>query len=396
MNKNIFLTLLTLSAAILPVNLKAQSSFENIVDRITSNNPDLKSANLQLEAEMLQEKASINLSDPEIEFSHKWGQGNAAPKTEFGITQSFDWPGVYRYRNESVRHKLTASQKLLKANIADRRLDIKLALIDLVYQNRLIGLLTRRVATIDTLLVKYSRPENATDLTRLDINKLKIERYRLNSKLTDARIQKNNMLQLLTAMNGNNDCSDASNITDFPEEKILDAAAYDAIFADSPTILATEAQSKALTSQIKAEKAMRLPGLSVGYRYAREENTSFNGFSVGLTLPFFSTRNKVASASMLQQALELENLQMRNENTTKTYAMLLEVQTLKNEVSAAEKLLAETDYNRLLGLALNGGQISLTEYLIENNYYLQFEEDYLDARYRYQCAAARLNKYVTK
>lgn len=76
--------------------------------------------------------------------------------------------------------------------------------------------------------------------------------------------------------------------------------------------------------------------------------------------------------------------------------MLLEVQTLKNEVYSAEKLLAETDYNRLLSMALNGGQISLTDYLIENNYYLQFEEDYLDACYRYQCAAARLNKYVNK
>ena len=68
---------------------------------------------------------------------------------------------------------------------------------------------------------------------------------------------------------------------------------------------------------------------------------------------------------------------------------------LKKRSDEALQLISETNYERLLKMALDGGEISLVDYLIESTYYMQFEEEYLNVCYQYQCAAARLNKYNT-
>lgn len=393
--KSIIIAQLLLAAA-LPVWADTKPEFTDLVNRIADNNTELKATRLELDARKAESRTQLNLSDPEIEFSHKWGPAHAADKTEFGISQGFDWPGVYRHRRRAVAYEADALQQLWLSNIIDRKLEIKMVLLDMVYLNRQIGLVKRRLDAIDTLMVKYADPVNRTSLTRLDINKLKIERYRLSSKLNAAKAQKNATLQQLAALNGNADCSAAADISVFPDEPILSAADYAAQLEGSPELLASKAESQSLNARIKEEKAMRLPGFSIGYSYAREENMSFNGFSLGITLPLFSSRNKVKSATLQREAQIVKQQQMQFSAAAGAYASLIKVQSLKQTADEAQKLIGETDYSRLLGMALDGGQISLTEYLIESNYYLEFEEEYLDACYQFQCEAARLNKLTLK
>lgn len=380
--------------AVLTAAADSGLGFNDMVNRIAGNNADLKATRLELEAQRSEQKSTLNLSDPEIEFSHKWGPANAGNKTEFGISQGFDWPGVYVHRKQSVKHKENALLQLWQSNIIDRKFEIKLTLLDMVYLNRCINLLNRRLAAIDSLMSKYADPVNRTSLTRLDLNKLKIERYRLNSKLKTTQSQKSATMQQLAAMNGNAECADAATVTEFPEEQILPAAEYEKLIANSPEMLASEAETESLNSQIKAVKSMSLPGFSVGYSYAREEHKSFNGFSFGVSLPLFANRHKVKSVTLLKEAQLMKQRQLQFDATTQTYALLLKVQSLKRLASEARELICDTDYSRLLRMALDGGQISLSEYLIESNYYLEFEEEYLDACYQYQCEAARLNKYT--
>ena len=51
--------------------LSAQTTFNQIIGQVIENNPELKAARASLEAQAEQEKSTLNLSDPEIEFSHK-------------------------------------------------------------------------------------------------------------------------------------------------------------------------------------------------------------------------------------------------------------------------------------------------------------------------------------
>ena len=376
--------------------LSAQTTFNQIIGQVIENNPELKAARASLEAQAEQEKSTLNLSDPEIEFSHKWRHKEAGNKTELGISQSFDWPGVYRHRRQSVRYKEEALRQLWQSNLVDQQLNIKLQLIDLVYVNKQRNLVTRQLNAVDSLLKKYSLPENRTSLTILDINKLRIERYRLGIKLSGLDVQKKNIMQALKTLNGNTSCVLAENLDMFPKETILPAAEYEQLFeSGTPDILASEAESKSIMSQIKAEKSMRMPGFSVGYSFAREDRTSFNGFSLGISLPVFSTRHKLKSANLLKEAQEITALQTRIDAVSQTFALLFEVEMLKKRSDEALQLISETNYERLLKMALDGGEISLVDYLIESTYYMQFEEEYLNVCYQYQCAAARLNKYNT-
>lgn len=68
--------------------ISAQTSFNQIIWEIVENNPDLKATRASIDAMSAQEQTTLNLSDPEIEFSHKWGPREAGNKTELGISQS--------------------------------------------------------------------------------------------------------------------------------------------------------------------------------------------------------------------------------------------------------------------------------------------------------------------
>ncbi|MCM1021363.1 MAG: TolC family protein [Muribaculum sp.] len=371
-----------------------QDSFDAVYSTILTNNPDLRSARIETEAQELQERSTLNLSDPEVEFSHKWGPKQAGNKTELTVSQGFDWPGVYRHRRSGVKHRESALNYLLESTIIDKRLEIKLLLIDLVYVNRQSELLGRKLKAIDSLLVTYSNPVNSTNLTKLDLNKLKIERYRLNSKFEASAIQKLSIKQKLEELNGNSIDESALKITKFPADSIRTIAVYEEISKRNPEYLAMQAQTSTAESLLKESRLMNLPGFSLGYSFAREEHNSFNGFAVGVSLPLFSNRNKVKSAKMQLEAQRIKEQQMHFDIETQIFAQLIQVQIMKKAVDSARNLLTEIDYERLLGLALGGGQISLGDYLIECNFYVQFEEEYLEAQYQYQCQLATLNKLL--
>ena len=62
-------------------------------------------------------------------------------------------------------------------------------------------------------------------------------------------------------------------------------------------------------------------------------------------------------------------------------------------MTAYESALKNDNSVELLKKSLEGGQISLLDYLGEMDYYMQAERDYLDVQYRYHQTLANLNKY---
>lgn len=62
------------------------------------------------------------------------------------------------------------------------------------------------------------------------------------------------------------------------------------------------------TQRVKAERLMRLPGFTLGYHHSWEDGDVFNGLIVGVTLPVFSTHNKVRAAKALRRSLEYDEM----------------------------------------------------------------------------------------
>ena len=105
--------------------------------------------------------------------------------------------------------------------------------------------------------------------------------------------------------------------------------------------------------------ALRLPGISLGYRHAYEEMSHFNGFSVGVTLPVYSRKHSLAAVRSRRMAAEFssESLRMQLEQTVRVD--FAGATTLRSQIALYAPVVENVNNLALLRKALDGGQLSL-------------------------------------
>jgi len=82
----------------------AQNETERVLKEIEDNNITLISIRKEIEAQKLNNRTGIYLSNPEVEFNYLWG--SPAPvgnRTDISVTQSFDFPTVYGHRSRIAK-----------------------------------------------------------------------------------------------------------------------------------------------------------------------------------------------------------------------------------------------------------------------------------------------------
>ena len=66
---------------------------------------------------------------------------------------------------------------------------------------------------------------------------------------------------------------------------------------------------------------------------------------------------------------------------------------LKSEIDEYKSVFEDSNNLLLLKKALDGGEISLINYLQEMNYFIEAKQNYIDVLYQYHLNLAELNKY---
>ncbi len=152
-------------------------------------------------------------------------------------------------------------------------------------------------------------------------------------------------------------------------------------------------QRKLAQAQASVTRSGRYPSFSLGYRHAFEEGTHFDGFSVGIGLPIYSRRhaNAASKASLLaaeNTALQLENDLMAGMRAD--YAAALSLSAQLDDMGPAVE---NADNLRLLRRALDGGELSLLDYLGEVNFFREALLEYNSLRSAYMLRLASLSRH---
>ena len=142
--------------------------------------------------------------------------------------------------------------------------------------------------------------------------------------------------------------------------------------------------------QLKLTKNQWLPQLHVGYVNETVVDESFQGVAVGLSLPLWNNSSKVkqSKAQLLTSETMLDGTRNECYNTYKTlYNQSLTLQQNADKLSAT---LSQCNSEALLQKALDAGEISLLEYLLEIEFYRQAAIEVLTAQRDAQIALAEL------
>lgn len=389
--KNLLIVCMALSASAAGF----ADNFDNIVNRIVAADPTLQTERLQATADLLEMSTENNLENPEISFEGLFGQ-YGDNKYNLELSQSFDWPGVYSARHSQMNAARRFSEATLLVSAAEKRQQAAELIINIVNSSRKLENYMRVTVQFRSLLDTYENQYLKGNVSILDLNKLRIEVADLEILYADELISMNNLKSELATLCNNNRAIiyEIDNITDFPLLPINALDDYLANVDNSPEIEAARAQNELNLQGITVTKREGLPGFTLGYRFSREEGQTFHGFTFAMSISAWGNRGKkaAAEAAAATSGFALSALSTNIENSIRrTYSTAT---LLRDRIASYGEALEASDNIALLNKAFEAGQITLTSYIQDVNYFIEAENNYGDLRARYLTSLAMLNRHL--
>lgn len=369
-------------------------TLEEVLEQIKKNNADLKYASAQIEAQTAELKTTNNLSNPTIDGSYLFGNDAAGDKWEVGVSQEFDWPGLYSARGAANKAQIEAIRRSYSVTKQSVLFEAYNLCLDIVSCNRSIafqkGVMDNLNKLYDTNMKAFSHGE----VSIIDVNKLKIERIALQQTLDNLVAKRDAKVIELEGYNSNLPIEGVKTLDFYSDNALLPMSDYLAeAKANSPLIAQSRAELVADEKYTKVASAQGLPKFNLGYKHSKEDGYNFNGVTFGMSLPVFENRGKMkaAKAKYIISQYACDNAEADVENEVRTNYQT--AQSLQKQLNGYREALDGVDNVSVLNKALNGGQISLLTYLQELRYFVDAKAVMLEVESDYHRALAVLNKY---
>ncbi len=388
-----FLFIISLAITLSATKLSA-SDYSDILLSIKQNNTELKAYQAQIDAQESNIKTNNNLSNPSVEGAYLVGHGQIGNKWEVGVSQGFDWPGLYAARSKENKARINA----LKASYQKKHLEIMLRAnnlcLEIINLNKKIAFDQNILSTLDSLHQKSMKGLEYGEISILDTNKLKIERIGVSQAINDCKSLLDVKIKELEGLNGNQPLSNVDLLSAYPAQSLKTVDEYmQEMRAIDPQVSIHSHEIEANTKAISTSKMDGLPKFNIGYRHVNELGEHFNGVGLGVSLPIFENRGKNKAAKAEALASELALSDALNTHSAEIVSLHNRATSLSKQISAYSEAINGCNNVDILGKALNGGQITLLNYLMELRYFIDAQKMLIDLEYEYNAAVTNLNKY---
>ena len=373
------------------ISAKAQNDYSSILKDVETNNIELQALRAELQAQQIENNAANNLENLSVEGSYSWGNHvQMGPKKTLSVAQPFDFPTVYAVRGKLMKITNSNLELHYSAERMNILLEAKKLCVEITYYNSLIQLYNQRLDAAKTIADNYNKKMEAGKANILEVNKAELNLASLQSEYDKAVAERQNLLVALASMNGGK----AVAINNVGYEKVSLPANFETWYKEvenkNPILLHAQGLVDVNKQQLKLTKNQWLPQLHVGYVNETVVDESYQGVAVGLSLPLWNNKNKVKQSKAQLQTSEAILDGTRNEcyNTYKT--LYNQSQTLQQNADKLASTLSRCNSEALLQKALDAGEISLLEYLLEIEFYQQAAINTLAAQRDAQMALSEL------
>jgi len=377
-----------------PLSLLAQDAIENVVKEIELNNTSLAALRKSTDAQKIGNKTGNFLQNPAMEFNYLWGDpSQIGNRTDFSISQTFDFPSAYGYKNQISELKNEQAELEYRRQLMNIHLKTRLICYDLIYTNALQSELTKRVSYSQNIAKSYRLKFEKGDVNILDYNKAQLNLLNISKELEAVVIEQQAQLAELTQLNGGKPV--ALNQTTFEMVELpLDFDQwYQAMEQNNPTFGWLKKEIEINQKQTSLNRAMGLPKIQTGYMSESVVGQQFQGITVGLTIPLFENKNRVKYAEANAQAME----SVASDNKMQFYnhlkALHAKTIALQKNVKDYRTSLLSYDSSELIKKALDKGEISLINYLMEFSLYFESINKLLAMERDLYKTVAELNQY---
>lgn len=360
----------------------SQDIYTPILEEIERNSTTLRALRQNADAAVLEARTGLTLSDPEVEVGYLWGRPNGVGnRRDVAVSQAFDFPTAYVYRSRLSKAERSTAEQGYLASRQSLLLEAKRALIELIYYNALTELYTTQRDNAMRIASAVKRRIEEGDATIIESNKAAMAATAAEDEFCRAEAERATILSTLNRLNGGTEVVFSINtfpviaedaVTIPPEESVESA----------PEVACMYSSLEEAKAQIGLSKALSLPRLTVGYMGEFVTGERFQGVTFGLSLPLWEHRSEVRRdrAAALAAQAAAEDAAATYSNRLATLATT--AQSLQRSIARYDSLFTSTSITSglaTLGRAYDEGEISLLDYLLEQDYYITFTERRLQA-----------------
>ncbi len=389
-------TLIILGFLILPVSFAHSQSKEidlaGAINIALSNNNNIAALKNRVEEQkMLQ---SSTFSPDKTLISYGFDQNNIAennhPLMVFGIEQSFSFPSLYRAQLKSAQ----ISVSLAETELMMEENELKKSVSAAYYTYHSLLEKERIYRELDSLLTQLAgfvekKVENG-EMSRLEMLSVQAKKNQTGLLLKSIRVDAQNSLQRLAMyMNYEEPFSLPAVVEELPE--------ITAIPDSLPVFSLLDIKSRQGLAQIKIEKSLALPDLSLNYFLGTNKYSGasyYHGFQIGLSLPLFygAHRAKIKAAAISN---EYQNQQISHQrdlimNTlSEKWAGHLKYKALISDYLVAGKPL----YDEIMKIALKSYQLGeINFYNFVNSYEsaIEIQSEFIDNKLLFRTTALEI------
>lgn len=386
--RTIIITMLVLFAGI---TLNAQNNINPVLSSIEENNTTLKALREQVEADKLQNKTGIFLDDPEVGFNYLWGNpSNIGNRTDFSVSQTFDIPTITGMKSRLANGRNNLVEWQYKADRMNILLEAKQYCIELIYYNSLLKELYLRLEHAETIAKGYKDRMDRGDVSILEYNKVNLNLSTIQGEISRMEVERDALLAQLKRLNGGIDV--VFNDADYGSRELpLNFNDWYVQAEDkNPVLTYVRNEIEVSQKQVSLSKAMNLPKFTAGYMSEKVVGQRYQGVSLGISIPLWSNKNQVKQAKASVAAAQSREADTKQQFFSQLQIQYSKAMGLKTTADKYRKSLANVNNTILLKKALDAGEISLLDYMVEMGLYYDNVNQTLAAERDYQLAFAEL------
>jgi len=290
-------------------------------------------------------------------------------RTDFQITQSFDFPTAYSSRSKLSKINLQQAELEYNATRQEILLAAHQAWVDRVYLNNLKYLLNDRLTYAEKVFEGFERRLETGEANQLQVNQARMKVMALENEInTLQREYSENTAELLNlTAEGKINITDLDFLISVPI--IFDSLLFHYNVGYLNQMYETEVEKK--SKEIDVVFNQKLPKLMAGYYSENVLDTKLRGIKAGITIPLWGNARAVntAKANLVFAESDADRYwQLKQNELLQKYEQWI---YLKERVTEMEELLAVSNNEILLRQAMEAGEISLTQYFYESDFYFQ-------------------------
>ncbi len=224
-----------------------------------------------------------------------------------------------------------------------------------------------------------------------DANRLEYNKVQLNLSMVQGEISRIEVVSQLKRLNGGIDVM----LDAYRYEGISLPANFEDWFADAaeknPALEYARQEIAVGKKQLSLNRAASLPTFSAGYMSEKVVGQRFQGVTVGMSIPLWENKNRVRQARASITAAQSRELDSRQQFYNQLKILYNRTAGLRLMAERYRQSLADVNNTDLLKKALDAGEISLLDYILEIGLYYNTINLTLEAERDYQKAFAELS-----